>query len=174
MTEHELFAHYEKIYFHELGRKEQIFSRLNIPLAVTVAIVGFYAVILGGDYKQLSFGMTIWFWVFFGLSALALAVGTGFFVDSLLGRMDQALPTGNDTEAWRVEMLTYYSDQPDPEAIVATELRQMLYRAYMNCGTISTLNNDRKSSSLYFCNLALITAAALAVISYAFGMLPKL
>lgn len=174
MTENDLFAHYEKIYFHELGRKEQIFSRLNIPLAVTVAIVGFYAVVLGGDYKQLSFGMMIWFWVLFGGSALALVVGTGFFVDSLLGRMDQALPTANDTEAWRVEMLNYYSDQPNPEEIAATELRQMLYRAYMNCATISTLNNDRKSSSLYFCNIALITAAAFAVTAYAVETLPKL
>jgi Na+/melibiose symporter-like transporter len=174
MTEHELFVHYEKIYFHELGRKEQIFSRLNIPLAVMVAIVGFCAVILGGDYKQLPFGMMIWFWVVFGCSAMALVVGTAFFVDSLLGRMDQALPTANDTEAWRIEMLNYYSDQPNPEEIVAAELRQMLYRAFMNCATISTLNNDRKSSSLYFCNIALITAAAFAVAAYALETIPNL
>lgn len=174
MNEAELFALYEKIYFNELERKEQIFSRLSIPLAVIIAIAGFYAVIIGGSYKSLAIGGAIWFWVVLGCSVVALLVGGWFFVNSLLGRVDQAIPTANDIEAWRIELLDYYSDQPDADVTVATALRQMMYSAYMNCSTISTLNNEQKSFSLYCCNIALILAAALAVVAYVIETVPKL
>ncbi len=174
MTESELFAHYERIYFHELNRKEQIFSRLNIPLAVMVAVAGFYAVILKGDYKLLGLGPQIWFWLLLGASILGLFIGVGFFIDSLLGRMDKAIATPTATETWRRELLHYYSDEADGQEKTAESVRTMLYEAYMDCATRSMLNNDRKSSSLYFCNIALIAAAGLAMAAYAIETIPTL
>lgn len=174
MTEAELFVHYERIYFHELNRKEQIFSRLNIPLAVMVAVAGFYAVILKGDYRLLDLGTQIWFWVLLCLSLLGLFVGVGFFVDSLLGRMDKAIATPTDTETWRRQLLQYFSDEADGQEKTAQSVKDMLYEAYMDCATRSMLNNDRKASSLYFCNIALIAAAGLAMAAYAIETIPTL
>ncbi|MBH3356078.1 hypothetical protein I5Q19_20145 [Pseudomonas stutzeri] len=174
MDESDLFAHYERIYFHELNRKEQIFSRLNIPLAVMVAVVGFYAVILKGDYKSLELGGFIWFWLMFGASIIGLLVGVGFFIDALLGRMDKAIATPTATETWRRELLKYYSDEQDGQEKTAESVRNMLYEAYMDCATRSMLNNDRKSSSLYFCNIALIVTAGLGMAAYAIETVPTL
>lgn len=174
MTEAELFIYYEKIYFHEHGRKEQIFSRLNIPLAVMVGIVGFYAVIISSDYKSLSPDIAVWFWGIFGYSGLALLFGAGYFVDALLGKMDQGIPTPNAVETWRQQLLDYYRDEPDSADVVAAELKQSLYRDYMNCASLMTVNNDRKASSLYFCNIAVIVAAASAVVAYAVVKIPSL
>ncbi|TLX52870.1 hypothetical protein DN826_21410 [Stutzerimonas nosocomialis] len=174
MTESELFKHYERIYFYELSRKEQIFSRLNIPLVVMVAVAGFYAVILKGDYKLLGLGTQIWFWLCYGFSLLALLVGVGFFIDSLLGRMDKAIATPTDTETWRRSLLDYYADEADGDSRTAESVRSMLYEAYMDCATRSMLNNDRKSSSLYYCNVALIVAVAFAMAAYAIETIPTL
>ncbi|HEF4758624.1 TPA: hypothetical protein SAN82_001028 [Pseudomonas putida] len=174
MTESELFAHYEKIYFYEQSRKEQIFSRLNIPLAVKVALVGFYAVIISSDYKALSLGGSIWMWVVLAFSVAALIVGSYFFVDSLLGRMDKAVATPNALENWRQSLILYYGDEVACMDIVAAEIRRALYIDYMNCASILTVNNDRKSSSLYYCNVALIVSAAFAAIAYAIVKIPNL
>jgi len=174
MTEAELFTYYEKIYFHEHSRKEQIFSRLNIPLAVMVAIVGFYAVIISSDYKSLSLDPVILFWGFFCYSVIALLIGAGFFIDALLGKMDQGIPTPNALETWRQQLLAYYRDEQDSADIVAAELKRSLYKDYMNCASLMTVNNDRKASSLYFCNIAVIISAALAAIAYAIVKLPSL
>lgn len=174
MTENELFKHYEKMYFHELIRKEQIFSRLSIPLATIIAIAGFYSIIIGGDRTVLTLGAKIWFLTILGLSIVALCIGVIYFIDALLGRVDQNIPEPNTTEKYRLELLDYYSDTPDAEAIVAKQIRKVYYDYYMNCSTICTTNNDRKSSSLYFCNILLIASAAIAVIAYAVITLPKL
>ncbi|QEY74108.1 hypothetical protein [Pseudomonas denitrificans (nom. rej.)] len=174
MNDTELFAHYEKVYYHELGRKEQIFSRLNVPLAVMVAVVGFYAVLIGGGYKELELGVRIWFWVTFAMSGLALGVGAGFFVDALLGRMDSALADPNTLETWRQSLRVYYSDQQDCDAIVAAEVRRAVYADFMNCSSLITVNNDRKASSLYYCNVLLIAAVLFAAISYAIEKVPSL
>ena len=174
MNEAELFTHYETIYFYEQGRKEQIFSRLNIPLAVMVAIVGFYAIIISSDYKSLSLGAAIWFWVFLACSITALLAGAYFFIDALLGRMDKAVATPNTLEKWRQDLITYYADQQNHIEIVATEIKRHLYSDYMNCASITTINNDRKSSSLYFCNIAVIAAAALSAVTYAVVKIPSL
>ncbi|WP_307944568.1 hypothetical protein [Pseudomonas mosselii] len=174
MNEQELFTHYERIYFHELQRKEQIFSRLNIPLAIIVAIAGFYAVILGGDYKKLDLGWTIWFWLTFAISLISLCMGARYFIEALLGKMDKALATPNDLEIWRQHLAEYYADESEADKIVQTTLKQKLYADYMDCASIITINNERKSSNLYFCNVWLIASAVFSVVSYTIGKSPGL
>jgi len=174
MNKYELFTHYERIYFHEQQRKEQIFSRLNIPLAVMVAIVGFYAVIITADYKQLELGLAIWFWLVLAISISLFMFGAYFFTDALLGKMDRAIVTPNDLEEWRQQLITYYSTEANGDSIVAEEARRKLYLDYMDCASIMTINNDRKSSSLYFCNMALITSTTFSAIAYAVAKLPNI
>lgn len=169
-----LYAHYEKIYFHELARKEQIFSRLSIPLATIIAIAGFYSVILGGDRAVLTLGAKIWFLTILGLSVVTLAIGVYFFIDALLGKTDENLAAPNTIEKYRLDLIDYYLNEPNWEEKVAQDLRVYYYENYMNCATICTINNDRKSSSLYYCNVALIISAGIAVIAYAVITIPKL
>ncbi|WP_435635309.1 hypothetical protein ACSC9U_05030 [Pseudomonas solani] len=166
MNEAELFAYYEKLYFHEQQRKEQIFSRLSIPLAVMVALAGFYAVIIATDYKKLEGCAAFAFGVFSTCSVGLLLIGAYFFTDALLGKMDKALSTPNSLEAWRRKLQAYYAGVPDADRLVAESIRSALYADYMNCASQTTINNDRKSSSLYYCNMMLIFATATALVTY--------
>lgn len=174
MNGQKIFEYYEKVYFHELGRKEQIFSRLSIPLATIIAVAGFYSVIIGGDRAAMDFNSKFLFSLFLTVSIGFLGVGVYFFIDALLGKMDQNMPEPNVIEQYRIDLLTYYGDEPDPEARVAKEMHNYYHEKYMLCATICTNNNDRKSSSLYYCNLALIVSALVAVVAYAIITIPKL
>lgn len=168
MNEAELFAYYEKLYFHEQQRKEQIFSRLSIPLAVMVALAGFYAVIIATDYKKLEGCAAAAFGGFSAWSVGLLFIGAYFFTDALLGKMDKALSTPISLEAWRRELQAYYAGDQDADRLVSESIRKALYNDYMYCASETILNNDRKSSSLYYCNMALIFATATALVAYAF------
>lgn len=174
MTSEKLFQHFEKIYFHELARKEQIFSRLSIPLATIIAIAGFYSVIITGDRAALTLGAKIWFLTIIAVSIVVLGIGIYFFIDALLGRIDENLPVPNTIEKYRLDLIAYYCDEENPDTKVAEQLNKYYYENYMNCATICTINNDTKSSSLYYCNVCLILAAGIAVIAYAVITIPKL
>lgn len=169
-----LFTHYEKVYFHEINRKEQIFSRLNIPLAIVISLAGFYALLLNGDHKTLSTGLRIWFWIAFFVSAATLVTAVGFLIDALVGRMDQAIPTPNDTEEFRRKLVEYYKEDSDAEASIARNIESAYYGYYMHCASLLTINNDRKASSFYYCVVLLITAAAIALAPYAILMHAKM
>ena len=174
MNEDEVFKHYERLYFYETSRKDQIFSRLNIPLVVIVAMAGFYAVVLSTDRHVLDFGAAIWFWLTLGFSGLLMAVGLFFFVDALLGRMDKALATPNDLEAWRMQLKEYYSDEANAESIVAAEFKRALFHDYMSCATVISMNNDRKVSSLFYCSVFTVVAVIFAVVAFAIVKFPTL
>lgn len=174
MNLQKMFEYYEKIYFHELARKEQIFSRLNIPLATIIAIAGFYSVIIGGDRATLGYSPKFLFFFFLTVSVGFLGAGVYFFVDALLGKIDQNMPEPNIIEQYRVDLLAYYSDESIPEDRVAIEMLKYYYEKYMLCATICTNNNDRRTSSLYYCNIALISSALIAAVAYAVITIPKL
>jgi hypothetical protein len=110
-----IFEYYEKTYFHELARKEQIFSRLNIPLATIIAIAGFYSVILGGDRAVLGYLPKLFFFLFLTVSVGFLSAGVYFFMNALLGKVDQNMPEPNVIEQYRVDLLAYYSDELAPK-----------------------------------------------------------
>ena len=54
MNQDQLFLFYEKLYFQELDRREKLSARLNVPLAVMVATVGFLSFMLNNAPTELS------------------------------------------------------------------------------------------------------------------------
>jgi hypothetical protein len=119
-------------------------------------------------------GAKIWFLTILALSVAVLGAGIYFFIDALLGKIDENLPSPNTIEKYRLDLVDYYQGEDNIDNKVAADLRKYYYEKYMNCATICTTNNDRKSSSLYYCNLLLIISAGIAVIAYAVITLPKL
>ncbi|MEJ6654651.1 MAG: hypothetical protein QNL70_01395 [Pseudomonas sp.] len=162
----ELFAHFEKRYFHEVERKDHMFQRLNIPLAAIIAISGFYAVIFSLDLKSVETGWLIWFWIIAAISLLFMLAGFFFFVEALLGNMDKALPTPQDIDDWKHKLVEYYKDEEDAKNTISSTIREHLFISYMSCTTVVSINNEIRANSLYRCNIFLVLAAAVAVGAY--------
>lgn len=162
----ELFAHFEKRYFHETDRKDQLFQRLNIPLAAIFAISGFYAIILSLRLEALSTGWLVWFWVVATASLLCMIIGAYFFVDALLGGVDKVLATPQDLDEWKHQLVDHYKEEGSTHSICVA-IRKNLFENYMLCTTVISINNERRANSIYRSSIFLVSAAALAVIAYA-------
>jgi hypothetical protein len=65
MNEDQLFQLYEKLYFHELDRREKLSARLNMPLAVLVAITDFLSYMLQNRQEHLTGWFDLAFWIFY-------------------------------------------------------------------------------------------------------------
>lgn len=164
MNQEQLFTFYEKLYFQEMDRREKLSARLNIPLAILVADIGFLSFMLNGTAVSISGWHSFFFWIFFVSACGATAVGAWFFKASWFGHTDKLLPTANETEIYREKLLDLYKDYDEKEQWVEESLKQYLYDYYRQFSSINTVNNDRRSYSLY-CATYAITVAVLLTFS---------
>lgn len=68
MNSQNLFELYEKLYFHEVESKEKISSRLQIPLAILLAIIGVLSHIVKGVTLKCPDTWSVTFWILFFIS----------------------------------------------------------------------------------------------------------
>lgn len=166
MNQEQLFSFYEKLYFQELERREKLSARLNIPLAILVAVVGFQSFML----NSAPFGVLGWsgllFWTFFVLASCATAVGAWFFRASWFGHTDKLLPTANETEAYRSQLIDLYKDFDEKEKLVEDALTQYLYDYYKQFSSENTVNNDTRAYRLYQATYAITVAVLLAFLAF--------
>jgi hypothetical protein len=162
MNQEQLFTFYEKLYFQEMERREKLSARLNVPLAILVAVVGFLSFMLNGATVGISGWPSILFWTLFLSACGATAVGAWFFKASWFGHTDKLLPTANETENYREKLNNLYKDFDEKEQWVEESLKQYLYDYYRNFSSENTVNNDTRSYSLYCATYAITTAVLLA------------
>lgn len=101
---------YEKVYFFEADRKEKLIARLNLPLAMLVALSSFLSYLLGKAPPSTQTA-GIFFWVFF--LSCGICVGLGIFHFAKAWRIrnaDLSIPTMTKLENHRQELLAYYGD----------------------------------------------------------------
>ena len=166
MNKDQLFLLYEKLYFNELDRREKLSSRLNIPLAILVAIIGFMSFMLKNAPRDIE---TIWhtvFWIFFIATCIAIVVGAWFFKSSWFGHTDKLLPTANETENYRETLIELYEEYEEKDALVETVLKEYLYNYYKQFSSENTTNNDARAYHLYRATYAITVAVLFAFISF--------
>lgn len=176
MEENKLFDLYEKLYFHEVEAREKLSARLQIPLAISLALLGVIANII----KGLSFSLTsIWcyvFWAVFGLSVILFIISLKYFVRSFYGHEYQFLPSANETEKYRQKLIETYKDYEEGESLSKKYFNQYIYSYYNDCSSANTKINDSRSEALHKCNTYLIFCAlplAIAFLTFTFGGVDK-
>jgi hypothetical protein len=162
MNQEQLFAFYEKLYFQELERREKLSARLNVPLAILVAVIGFLSFMLNGAPISISGWSSFLFWAFFVSACGATAIGAWFFKASWFGHTDKLLPTANETEAYRAQLIELYKDFDEKEQWVEESLKQYLYDYYKQFSSENTVNNDARAYHLYCATYAITVAVLLA------------
>jgi len=162
MNQEQLFAFYEKLYFQELERREKLSARLNVPLAILVAVIGFLSFMLNGAPISVSEWSSFLFWAFFVSACGSTAVGAWFFKASWFGHTDKLLPTANETEAYRAKLIDLYKDFDEKEQWVEESLKQYLYDYYKQFSSENTVNNDARAYRLYCATYAITVAVLLA------------
>ena len=166
MNREQLFLFYEKLYFQELDRREKLSARLNVPLAVMVAIVGFLSFMLNNAPTELSSVAHCFFWALFLFTCGALSTGAWFFKSSWFGHTDKLLPTANATEAYRQQLIALYESYEEKEQLVEDGLKKYLYDYYKEFSSVNTVNNDARAYHLYLATYAITVAALFAFVTY--------
>lgn len=162
MNQEQLFSFYEKLYFQELERREKLSARLNVPLAILVAVVGLLSFMLNNAPIGISGWPRFFFWAFFVSASCATAVGAWFFKASWFGHTDKLLPTANETEGYRSQLIDLYKDFDEKEQLVEDALKQYLYDYYKQFSSENTVNNDARAYHLYQATYAITVAVLLA------------
>lgn len=158
MDSNKLFNLYEKQYYHEIEARDKLNSRLQIPLAVLVAIVGFMGFMLQNRSSEVA-GLAVWiFWVFYLAASISTVFAIIFFRKSWFGHTDKLLPTAKQSEEYRYELIELYSKYENKDELVKDGMRKYLYDYFVQFSSINTINNDSRSYNLYKMTVSLTIA----------------
>jgi len=166
MNAQKLFELYQQMYFYELEAREKITSRLQLPLAILLAALSFFGLMIQGlDVATLA-RENVTFLTLLVVSFSAVAVAAGFFVRALWGHTYDFIPTPDVTEGYKEELISTYKEFDDCDDLVAKYLKEYIYRYYSECASKNTHVNDTRSEALHKCNSCLVLAAIPLLATY--------
>jgi hypothetical protein len=149
MDEKERFGFYEKIYFYELDRKEKLISRLNLPLAILVAITSFLSYMLNKAPTTHDGLSGVFFWIFYFCTIVTLLCGAKYFWSSWqLKDYDKGLPTLIELERYRETSNAHFKVHGVNLDDGDTYFRSVIQNYYIEGATTNTANNDKRAGYL--------------------------
>jgi hypothetical protein len=155
-------ALYEKLYFHELERREKISARLALPFAAILATVGLLSFMLNAEGRPFNHPL---FWLAFAASSAALFAGAWFFRLAWFGHDDKLLSTADEIEKYHAKLVAIYSPYPEADQLVKKYFGDFLFDYYKRDSSANAVNNDRRAYDIYRANVALTMAILLAFIT---------
>ena len=167
-TQNPLSDLYEKLYFHEIDAREHLSARVQVPLAITVSLIGVFAFMLLNFDKQM-YGLTTFLFLFCLVLSMASLIASVFFlIRSWYGHTYSFLPSAAETEEYRQTLVSTYSDYDNGKDLTQGHLNDYLCNYFVECSTINTYCNDKRSLYLHKANGVLIITVFLAAISFLF------
>jgi hypothetical protein len=154
------------MYFYELDAREKITSRLQLPLAILLAAISFFGVVIKGLNAITLVNDNTTFIVFLAFSFIVIVVAAGFFVRALWGHTYEFIPTPVETEKYKEQLIATYKEFDDCDNLVEKYLKEYLYRYYSECATKNTHVNDIRSEALHKCISCLVLAAIPLLTTY--------
>ncbi|MBF0140502.1 MAG: hypothetical protein HQL74_09495 [Magnetococcales bacterium] len=172
----DVFQLYEKLYFHEIDAREKLSSRLQAPLALIVSLIGTLAFFLQNYNHQDTSYASYLFVVLIFLSAIGLTRAIYTFVRSWYDNIYFFLPSSEDTERYREQLIEIYKEYEHGEKLAMGHFSNYLMKYYIECSSKNTICNDRRSIFLHKTSTALIFTALFmfaAFLPFYFGGLNK-
>lgn len=158
----------EKLYFHEIERRDKLGERLQIPLAMFVAIAGFVGQMLQNIERGQRSTWAVIFWGTMIVASIAFFTGLFYLLRILKGHIYSYLPTAPHWDAYRSQCESLYKEYKHASELVTGALQHALNKSYVDCWTRNAAINDQKSFSMQRLNEALGVAALAAFAAYFF------
>lgn len=174
MTKDDLFKFYEKLYFHEIEMREKLNARIQTYLAIIAAQFGFIAFIINNTQNLSLKGIGLSFIMLLSVTTLLLFLAIIYFVRSWYNYEYAFLPSANDTEDYRNQLIETYKNYDDAESLVENALKDYIYKYYAECSSNNTENNDRRSLNFHKTATVLIFSFCFSLITIALFYLTSL
>jgi hypothetical protein len=160
MDDKERFTFYEKVFYQEMDRKEKLYARLNMPLAMLVAIVTFLSYMLSKAPSTEDGTASVFFWIFYLSTCVMLLIGALYFRAAwTLRDSDRGLPTLIDLETHRRSFRDNYEQYWDTPEEADAHFKNVVLDYFIEGATKNTENNDKRGT--YLRSLANYVTAAL-------------
>lgn len=167
MDDKERFAFYEKVFYQELDRKEKLYARLSMPLAMLVAIVTFLSYMLSKAPTTEDGTASVFFWIFYLITCLMLLIGTLYFRAAwALRDSDRGLPTLMELETHRRSFSDDFEKYWNTPEEANAHFKSLVLDYFIVGATINTENNDKRGIYLRALANYVTTALLLSVLSF--------
>lgn len=166
LNNQELFKFYESQYHFEAERRDKVDSRLQIPFAVMVTVIGLQGFML----QNISFNIDgmggIIFWLLFSGSLVSVCIALFFFRYAWFGHEDKLIPTPITLEDYRASLQKYYTDEENSEKKTEERLKNTVLNYYIEFASANANNNDKRAFNIYRTTVSLTVAVIFAFLSY--------
>ncbi|MBV6324906.1 hypothetical protein [Duganella violaceipulchra] len=172
------FDFYEKLYFHEMEAREQMTTRLQIPLALLISTIG----MLGFMAQNLDRGrVNGWYYGFetaFLIAALFILVSGWYCVKSAWGHEYAVLPVATAWHTYHADCTALYASQPRKQRtkLICGALKNAVREKYVECATVNASINETRSFGYHMTIKYFVISATFgfaAFLCYFFGELDK-
>lgn len=165
MNRSELIKLYERLYFHELDRRDKISARQATPLGAMVGLVAIVAFLLNNKPNFSTQYLAASFWLLLAAAVICLVIGGWHFRNSWLAHGERHVATAAEIDNYFDKLEAHYSDQPNVSDLVDREFSQFLLDTYRRPATTNAQNNDARSNSLHYAGTWMTIALCLSLIS---------
>jgi len=165
-SDQETFQLYKELYFHEIDMREHANARVQIPLAITVSLVGAASFMLTNVTFSIESFIAKLFFAALGCGYMLIALSIIFLIRSWWGYTYNFLPSAESSEKYRVKLIETYKPFDDGESIAENYFKDYLKEKFISCSSLNTRCNDKRALQLHRANGFLI--AALLAISTAY------
>ena len=135
MNRSELIKLYERLYFHELDRRDKISARQATPLGAMVGLVAIVAFLLNNKPNFSTQYLAASFWLLLAAAVICLVIGGWHFRNSWLAHGERHVATAAEIDNYFDKLEAHYSDQPNVSDLVDREFSQFLLDTYRRSAT---------------------------------------
>jgi hypothetical protein len=162
-SDDEEYKLYEKIYLSEADRKEKLLSRLNLPLAMIVALLSLLSYLLP-KAPTVESTEGVFFWILYIMAGVFVVIAMWHFARAWRVRFDDlAIPVAEKLEGHRKILIDYYDGVlKDANSF----FMQIMMDYYVMGATRNATNNDRRSAEIDALSKNVIYAVILSLISF--------
>ena len=168
MNKGERFDFFEKLYFHELEAREQMTTRLQIPLTLLTAVIGALGFMGQNIDRDQSGVWTNWFYAVFLLSVVFVVASGYFCTKCASGHWYQMTSFADEWQGYHSSCVLAYQEQPENEKMTLTERAfcEAVENKYVECASANAAINQLRA--YYFNRTINLFIIALAFTSVAF------
>jgi len=169
ITTETIFELYERLYFWEIGRRDNISKRIPVLLVIVLSLVSLQSFLIDKLLPFENILNNIIPSLGLGLSIIALVIGATYLVCSWHAGTYLYLPNAEIIENRRSILKKHYVDEQlgdDKDSWVAERIGIDLFEYYIESSSKNSEINKLKSKRLYIASNWLIRAIAIGLITF--------
>lgn len=165
MNDQSRFTLYEKLYFHELDRKDKLLARLNLPLAMIAGLLSFLSYLLNKAPSASDGWPGVFFWILYDCAFISFLLALWHFRKAWIrGGYDYVIPVLKRLEEhFQNDLKPYFGSDNDS---LNSHFGMVIYDYYVTGATINATNNDERTKALDQLSKYVALCAVFAILSF--------